>query len=214
MKPSAPLRLVIVEDDAVTRDAVSMLLSGEPELQVLAAYANGRALIDVLDKSDFDVALVDLGLPDIDGIDLIAAIKARRPTCEVMAYTVSESRDRVFAALAAGATGYVLKGCRPAELIEAIFNLAKGGAPMSPTIARSVVRAFQGTQSVSEDYLLTSRERDVLSLLEQGMSYKEVAADLAVSPHTVHSHIKKIYEKLHASGRDDALRVARLKGLI
>ncbi|HMR04522.1 MAG TPA: response regulator transcription factor [Polyangiaceae bacterium] len=214
MKTTAPLKLVIVEDDAVTRDAVTMLLSGEPELQIVAAHANGRSLIDAFDDADFDVALVDLGLPDIDGIDLIAAIKARRPTSEVMAYTVSESRDRVFAALAAGATGYVLKGCRPAELIEAIFTLAQGGAPMSPTIARSVVRAFQGSQSISEDYLLTSRERDVLSLLEQGMSYKEVAAALSVSPHTVHSHIKKIYEKLHASGRDEALRVARLKGLI
>jgi two-component system NarL family response regulator len=145
---------------------------------------------------------------------LIAEVKTQRPALEVMAYTVSESRDGVFAALRAGATGYILKGCSPRELVEALHTLAQGGAPMSPSVARMVVRTFQDEDAVAEDYLLTSRERDVLRHLERGLSYKEVGATLRISPHTVHSHIKNVYDKLHARSRGEAVSIARMKGLI
>lgn len=209
---AATLTVALVEDDDGYRNALVAAVSRE--LTMVGAYDRGNALLDALPSIAPDVVLVDLGLPDIGGAELIAAIKARHPVCEVMAHTVSESRDVVFAALSAGATGYILKGSTPATLIDAIRSLAAGGAPMSPKIARSVIRVFQTEDVVAEDYLLTAREREVLALLERGFTYKDAALELAISPHTVHSHIKKVYEKLHACNRDEAVRRARLKGLI
>lgn len=208
------IRIAIVEDDATTRDALVMLLSGEPTLELVRTFDDGQSLLQALDTLAIDVLLTDLGLPDIEGPALIAEVKARRPLLEVMAYTVSEARDIVFAALKAGATGYILKRASSQDLVRAFHTLASGGAPMSPRIARSVVRTFQSTAAIDEDYLLTARERDVVQELEKGRSYKEVGASLAISPHTVHSHIKKIYEKLHATSRSEAVRTARLKGLV
>lgn len=209
-----PLRIAIVEDDEITRETLTLLLSGEPSLDVVGAYGGGYDILAALDDIGVDLVLVDLGLPDVEGPALIAALKERRPTIEVMVHTISDARAVVFAALRAGATGYILKGSSPRELIEAIATIAEGGAPMSPRIARSVVRTFQEAASVDEDYLLSARERDVLSEVERGASYKEVGAALAISPHTVHSHIKKIYEKLHATSRAEAVRIARMKGLV
>lgn len=209
-----PIRIAIVEDDEITREALIILLSAEPTLDVVGAYDCGYAMLAALDDIVVDIVLADLGLPDLEGPELIAAIKERRPTIEVMVYTVSDGRAVVFAALRAGATGYILKGSSPRELIEAIATMSEGGAPMSPRIARSVVRTFQEAASVDEDYLLSARERDVLTELERGASYKDVGAVLSISPHTVHSHIKKIYEKLHATSRGEAVRIARMKGLV
>lgn len=209
-----PIRLAIVEDDDTTRQTLVMLLDGEPSLSVVGSYGHADAILTELEDLEVDIVLTDLGLPDVEGPELIAAIKERRPTIECLAYTVSEARDVVFAALRAGATGYILKGCSPRELVEALHTMSRGGAPMSPRIARAVVRTFQDEAAVQEDYLLSGRERDVLHQLEKGLSYKEVGKALAISPHTVHSHIKRIYEKLHARSRGEAVRIARMKGLV
>ncbi len=208
------LKLALVEDDPIYRGVLLDVFGAEPTLTVLGAYDSGEPLLEALSELDPDVVLVDLGLPDMSGPELIMRVKSLRPICEVMAHTISEGRDVVFAALRAGATGYILKGAKPDELLRAIRTLSLGGAPMSPSIARSVIRVFQKETAIAEDYLLTARERDVLMLLERGLTYKDAARQLDISPHTVHSHIKKVYEKLHAQGRDEAVRRARLKGLI
>jgi two-component system NarL family response regulator len=206
------LRVAVVEDDKTTRESLCLLLGGEPTLAVAGAFGSGRELLRALDGLEADVILVDLGLPDSTGAELIAAVKHRRPLCELMAYTVSEDRDTVFGALRAGATGYILKGRPPRELVEALHALARGGSPMSPRIARAVVRAFQDPGAASE--VLTEREREVLRRIERGSSYKEVAAELGISTNTVHTHIKHVYEKLQARSREEAVRVARRKGLL
>ena len=208
------LRVAIVEDDHVTRESLAILLAGESSLEVAGTFGSAGALLAALDELEVDVLLTDLGLPDASGPELIATVKSRRPLWEILAYTISETRATVFAALRAGAIGYILKGASPRELVEALHGVARGDAPMSPRIARMLVREFQSAPSVGEDYLLTARERDVLTHLERGRSYKDVGAALAISQHTVHSHIKRIYEKLHAQSRDDAVRIARLKGLV
>lgn len=130
-----------------------------------------------------------------------------------MAHTVFDNRDIVFAAIKAGASGYLLKGLSPRELIESLHSLYEGGAPMSPKIARAVIGEFQ-ERRIEEQYLLTPREREILLALENGYTYNEIADDLCISHHTVHSHIKHIYEKLHAKGRQEALISARKKGII
>ena len=136
-----------------------------------------------------------------------------QPGVEIMVHTVYEDRDSVFSAIKAGASGYILKGSTPRELVEALYNVHQGGSPMSPKIARKVIREFQD-ESIQEQYFLSHRETEIVKSIEQGMSYKEIADRFSISPHTVHSHIKHIYEKLQAKDRQDALVKARKKGII
>ena len=130
-----------------------------------------------------------------------------------MAHTVCESRESVFSAIKAGASAYILKGSRPVDLIEALNELYEGGAPMSPKIARMVIQEFQD-KGIEEQYLLSQREKEVLKGMENGCTYKEMADKLNVSPQTIHTHVKNIYEKLQAGDRQEALLKARKKGII
>jgi len=159
------------------------------------------------------VLLTDLDLPAMHGTELIRRAKRSYPDLDILAFTISEDRDTVFAAIKAGASGYLLKGSSPRELIEAIDTLRKGGAPMTPKIARKLIREFQDA-SATEDQLLSRREREIVKAIEQGLSYKEIADLCCISPHTVHTHIKNIYDKLQACDRQTAIIKARKRGLI
>lgn len=207
------MRIVIVEDDPLLRENLKLLLSGERGITVSGAFGTAEEALEALDSCDPEVMLVDIGLPGMSGTDLIRHVKSASPGVEMLAYTVFEDRNNVFAALKAGASGYILKGASPRELVEALFNLQAGGAPMSPKIARAVIREFQ-EEGAREQYLLTQRERQILGSLEKGLAYKEIASDFNISPHTVHTHIKNIYEKLQAKTRQDAFMKARKKGII
>jgi DNA-binding NarL/FixJ family response regulator len=149
----------------------------------------------------------------MSGVELIRRVKRAYPDMDIMAFTIFEDRDTVFAAIKAGASGYILKGSSPRELLEALTSLSQGGAPMSPKIARKVIREFQpaGDEQVSP---LSHRELEILKSIEQGLSYKEIADRRCISPHTVHTHIKNIYEKLQVKDRPNAILKARKKGII
>jgi two-component system NarL family response regulator len=136
------------------------------------------------------------------------------PDLEIMAHTVFEDRENVFSAIKAGASGYILKGSSPREIVEAIHEIHKGGAPMSPKIARKVIHEFQDENIEEQQYILSQRERDILKCVEQGLTYKEISLRLNISSHTVHTHIKNIYEKLQAKDRGEALVKARKTGMI
>lgn len=216
MDRDAESHLLIVEDDALLRENLRVLMAGEPGMRSVAACASAEDALELLrspGRTPPHVMLTDLGLPGIGGVDLIRQAKALRPELDILVLTVSEDRDAVFAALKAGACGYIVKGATPRELVESIAELRAGGAPMSPKIARLVIRNFQDT-SLDEEYLLTPKERHVLAGVAGGHSYKEIAAELHISPHTVHSHVKRVYEKLHATDKRDALMKARRKGLL
>jgi two-component system NarL family response regulator len=207
------MRIIVVEDDLMLQNNICLLLSGEPGVKVVGSYTNAADALNELKSVCPTIMLTDIGLPGMSGIELIIKAKEINPDLEIMAYTVFDDRDNLFSALKAGASGYILKGCKPRELIEAIYNLHEGGAPMSPQIARKVIREFH-VASIEEQFLLTHREKDILSFIEKGMSYKELASHLSISVHTVHTHITKIYEKLRATGRKDALIKARRKGIL
>ena len=207
------MRIAIVEDNTLLRENLVFLLNGEKDFEVCCNYGTGEEAFPSLMEHKPDILLVDIGLPGMSGIDLIKKVKAKDPDLEIMVHTIFDARDTVFAAIKAGATGYILKGASPRELIESIENLAKGGAPMSPKIARAVIGEFQEVENTVH-YLLTPREREILVELEKGLTYKELAEKLSISHHTIHTHIKKIYEKLHAKSRRDALNTARKKGII
>ncbi|MBP8644643.1 MAG: response regulator transcription factor [Syntrophobacteraceae bacterium] len=207
------MKIVIVEDNTLLAENLRLILGMESGITVAGTFGTAEeALVSLKDCSP-DIVLVDLGLPGMSGIELIRAARDALPELEIMAYTVFEDRQTIFAALKAGATGYILKGCTPRELIEALFNLHRGGAPMSPKVARLVIRELQGEET-EEANLLSRREQEILGSLGRGLTYKEVAVSLHISPHTVHAHIKKIYGKLQAKDRRQALRKAGRKGLL
>ncbi len=206
-------RLIIVEDDALLRDTLRMLIGGAPGFNLTGDYGCAEEVLRDLDTSRPQMMLCDLGLPGISGIDLIHQIKQNFPQTDILAHTINEDRDSVFAAIKAGATGYLVKGSSPREIIEALYSLRDGGAPMSPRIARAVIREMQDAPS-DEDFLLTAKEKNVLVAIQEGLSYKEIGGKLNISPHTVHSHIKNIYEKLQAKNKKEALISARRKGII
>ena len=207
------MQIAIVEDNTLLRENLVFLLNGEKGFEVCGDYGTAEDAFSALKKNKPDILLVDIGLPGMSGIDLIRKLKSTHPEMEIMVHTIFDARDTVFAAIKAGATGYILKGASPRELVESIENLARGGAPMSPKIARAVIGEFQDVDH-GEQYLLTPREKEILIELEKGFTYKELAEKLSISHHTIHTHIKKIYEKLHAKSRKDALTTARKKGII
>ena len=207
------MRIAIVEDNQILLENLKVLLTGEPNIEIIGTGSSAEGALKSVDFSNADVLLVDLGLPGMSGSELIEKVKAKYPELEIMAHTVFENRESVFSAIKAGASAYILKGSRPVELIDALNKLHEGGAPMSPKIARMVIQELQDKGS-DEQYLLSQREKEALKEIEKGMSYKEVANKLNISPQTIHTHIKKIYDKLHAHDRQDALLKARKKGII
>jgi two-component system NarL family response regulator len=207
------MRIAIVEDNSLLLENMKILLSGEPGMTVAGAYRTAEDALEDIKKARPEIMIVDLGLPGMSGVELIREVKTRMPGIEIMAHTIFEDRDNVFAAIKSGASGYILKGSSPRELIEGIHGLHSGGAPMSPKIARKIIMEFQD-EGLDEQYLLTQREKEIVREIEKGLSYKEIASKLNISPHTVHTHIKNIYEKLQAKNRSDVLVKARKKGII
>lgn len=206
------VRVFIVEDDPRLRNYLVELLGGEATLCVVGSAETGEEALAQFEALEPRLALVDLGLPDMTGQAVIERASARPRAPLMLAHTVFEDRDNVIDAIRAGASGYVLKGCAPRELVEALHQLDAGGAPMSPRIARSVLRELRGGPAQPDP--LSPRERQLLKLVDEGLTYKQIAERLSVSTHTVHSHIKNIYDALHANSRGEALSAARSRGLI
>lgn len=207
------MKVAIVEDDVLLRQNLKLLLSGETGITVVSVFGSAEEALRSIAKARPDILLADIGLPGMSGIELIRELKEQMPGLEIMAHTVFDDRETVFSAIKAGASGYILKGSTPRELIDALHTLAKGGSPMSPKIARKVIREFQD-EGIDEQYLLSHRETEIVREVENGLTYKDIALKLNISPHTVHTHIKNIYEKLHAKDRQGALVAARKKGII
>jgi len=207
------MKVSIVEDDVLLRQNLKLLLSGERGISVVSVYGSAEEALSGIKRTRPEILLADIGLPGMSGIELIRELKEQMPGLEIMAHTVFDDRETVFSAIKAGASGYLLKGSTPRELIDALHTLVKGGSPMSPKIARKVIREFQD-EGIDEQYLLSHRETEIVKEIENGLSYKDIAVKLAISPHTVHTHIKNIYEKLHAKDRQGALVAARKKGII
>jgi len=207
------MKVSIVEDDVLLRQNLKLLLSGETGISVVSVYGSAEEALAGIKRARPEVLLADIGLPGMSGIELIRVLKDQMPDLEIMAHTVFDDRETVFSAIKAGASGYILKGSTPRDLIDALHTLAKGGSPMSPKIARKVIREFQD-EGIDDQYLLSHRETEIVKEIENGLTYKDIAAKLGISPHTVHTHIKNIYERLHAKDRQGALLAARKKGII
>jgi two-component system NarL family response regulator len=205
---------MIVEDNQLLLENLKLLLDGETGIDVVGAFASAEEAIIGIKNCSPDIMLTDLVLPGMSGIELIKLTKALVPGLDIMVFTISEDRETVFSAIKAGACGYIIKGSTPRELVESLNSLFQGGAPMTPRIARKLITEFHEETVVPEQELLSQREKEIVRSIEQGLSYKEISDKLFISPHTVHTHIKNIYEKLQAKDRNEAISKARRKGII
>ncbi len=203
------IRVIIFDDNEPLRDSVAMLLQDSPDFSLEGSYAHCLDVIDNIRETKPDVVIMDIDMPGMNGIEGVKLIRRNFPTVQILMLTVFYDDEKVFAAIKAGATGYLLKNVEPGTLLQAISEVYNGGAPMTPGIARKVLNQFQNYQSGEEkDYRLSVREKEVLGLLVDGYSYKMIAAKLNITYDTVRAHMKKIYEKLHVTSMTEAVAKA------
>ena len=195
----------IIEDLDEIREGLKSYIDADPDFDMVCACGTAEEALNVLPTVLPDIVIMDINLPDMNGIDCINAVKDDCPHTQFMMFTVYENDEKVFEALQAGATGYLLKSASPAHIIEAIRELYKGGSPMSPNIARKLVNIFREQKKNTSSELLGRRENEILQLLSQGLLYKEIASKLSITVGTVRQHIHSIYEKLHVQNRTEAL---------
>ncbi|MCE1188647.1 MAG: response regulator transcription factor [Ignavibacteria bacterium] len=211
------ITVIIVEDKPIIRESLAILLNGTEGINCLAVYESCEYLFaqkEILQK--VDIILMDIELPGMSGIEGVRKIKSEFPGIDILILTIYEDNQKIYDALCAGATGYLLKRTPPAQLLQAITETYNGGSPMSSQIARKVVDSFHFPNSVknSEDHGLSEREKQVISCLADGKSYQEVADQLFISIETVRQHIKNIYQKLHVHTQSGAVAIAFRKGII
>lgn len=200
-----PITISIIEDNAGTRNSMAALLNESPDLRCLSTYASGEEALRGIPEEKPDVALVDINLPGINGIECVARLKVLLPKLQVLMLTRFDDCELIFNALRAGASGYLLKKTLPDEIFEAIEQVRAGGAPMSMRIARKVVEHFHHIkQPTSEMEKLSKRELEVLTLLAKGFHYKEIGDQLGISLGSVRTYLQRIYEKLHVQSRTEA----------
>ena len=205
-KSKMSIRVSIVEDSRGTRESLTELLNHASSLRCVGAHPSGEEALQKIPGETPDVVLMDINLPQMNGIQCVEQLKQQMPKTQVLMLTTYEESDLIFDSLRKGASGYLLKNMPPAELVQAIEEVHTGGAPMSPQIARKVVAHFQHIKKPQSDMeKLTKREEEILSLLAKGFFYKEIAEKMGVTIHTVKAHSHHVYEKLHVQSRTEAV---------
>jgi DNA-binding NarL/FixJ family response regulator len=194
------------------REQLVQILESVPDIKCLGAFANGEDAVPKILEKRPDVVLMDIKLPGMSGIQCVAEIKKIAPEMQIIMVTVYEDSERIFRALKAGANGYLVKSSPPEQLVEAIRDAYKGGAPMSSHIARKVVQHFHLLgPSVQESENLSPREREVLNLLAMGFIYKEIGSKLNIGAETVRTYVKNICLKMHVRSRLEAVAKHRIE---
>lgn len=207
------IRVAIFDDNENIRNSVVELLSTDPEFEIVGMFSDTKHCVDNVLISKPDIVLMDIEMPGINGIEAVRILTSEFPHVQFLIQTVFEDDERVLDSICAGAAGYILKSDLKLNLVKAIKELRNGGSPMSPSIARKVFQLLQNSgeksrRKHSEEYNLTPREKEVLSAIVNGLSYKMIAYELNISYETVRSHIKKIYEKLHVTSLTEVVAKA------
>lgn len=209
------IRVAIFDDNKSFLDGMKILLMDNDQFLLSGMYNNAINVISKIAKSKPDVVIMDIKMPEVSGIQAVRQVKEQFPEVQILMQTVFEDDNNVFAAICAGASGYLLKGTPPDKMLSAIGEVYEGGSPMSPQIARKVLGLFQSKYCFdTEFYSLTDREKDILRCLVDGKSYKMIADSLTISYHTVNAHIRKIYDKLHVNSSQEAISKALRQKLV
>ncbi|RYG36873.1 MAG: response regulator transcription factor [Chitinophagaceae bacterium] len=200
------IQVGIIEDNSALRQSLEQLFNKAAGMKCMLSLRNLMNVVSDIAKSTPDIILMDIGLPNISGIEGVRTVKSNFPQVHVLMFTVFEDDEKIFDAIRAGASGYLLKKTPPEEIVEAVWELYNGGAPMSPSIARKVIQAFQGKPlHVNRDYQLTARESEILYSLVDGLTYKKMAEKYFISISTIRTHICNIYHKLHVNSKSQAV---------
>lgn len=203
------ITLAIVEDLDEVRDGLKNFIGLSSDFKVLDTFKTAEEALYNIPKLKPDIVIMDINLPGMNGIECIRQVKDKSPETQFMMFTVYENDEKVFEALKAGASGYLLKNTGLVQLIEALKELHIGGSPMSANIARKLVTVFRDKEKNREPVkALSNRENEILLLLSKGLLYKEISDQLSISTATVRQHIHKIYEKLHVQNRTEAINKA------
>ncbi len=201
-----PITVSIVEDNDQLRGTLARVINRAEGFKCVSQYPNAEAALAGLPKDSPEVVLMDINLPGMNGVECVRQLKQLAPKVQAVMLTVYEDTDNIFNALAAGASGYLLKRTKSAELLEAIREVQRGGSPMTTHIARKVTQSFQRVgPSAQPTENLSQREQEVLDCLSKGFLYKEIADKLSISYETVHTYIRRIYEKLQVRTRTEAV---------
>jgi len=212
-----PIRVAVVEDDTQLRQTLEVFINRSRDMCFAGGYGSAEAALQALPGDSPDIVLMDIRLPGMNGMDCVSRLRKVLPNARAVMLTAFEDADDVFQSLRAGAYGYLLKSADPARLREAIREAHQGGSPISGSVARKIVDFFRGetpagVPPVSEQAPLSPREAGILRLLSEGHAYKQIAEELGSSLNTVRTHIKRIYEKLHAHCRTEAVRQFQRRG--
>lgn len=200
------IKVSVVEDNHFIRNALEQIIQSVPGYSMVGVYASGEEAINKIPQVAPDVVLMDINMGKLNGIEAVRILKNQSPNILFMMCTVYEDDEKIFEALAAGASGYILKKTKPADMISAIKDLYDGGAPMSSQIATKVVASFRKREDSREELIemLSPREYEILELLVRGRLYKEIAVVLEISQETVRKHVYNVYKKLHINNRVEA----------
>lgn len=218
---SAPIRIALVEDDVNFQNALTLTIRHASDMTLLAVSGTRANGLQMLDQVVADVLLVDLGLPDGSGIDVIRAANEKWPDCNIMVCSTFADEKKVILSLEAGATGYLLKDSMPKDILDEIRSLHGGGSPISPLIARQILTRFRHEEKAAETAtpadntpLLSAREQQVLEYTTKGFTSSEIAKLMSISHHTVLTYVRRIYAKLKVNSKAEAIYEARNQGLL
>ncbi|MFN8431492.1 MAG: response regulator transcription factor [Spirosomataceae bacterium] len=212
---SQVIKVALYEDNLTLRSSLSHLLQSSEEFDFLGAFENPENILQNCSNNKPNVILMDIDMPVMNGIEAATLVKAKFPEINILILTIFEDREKLFDALQAGASGYLLKNSKVVEIIEAIHEIHQGGSPMTPSIARKVLEFFSKPQNQpNPEEKLSDRELDILKCLVSGDSYKMIASNCFISMGTVRSHINNIYKKLHVNSKSEAVVKALKERLV
>ncbi|MBL7729088.1 MAG: response regulator transcription factor [Dinghuibacter sp.] len=208
------MKIAIFEDNKKFRESLEFVIVTSDHMELCGSFEDTNRLKQRIEALQPDVVLMDINLPGKNGIEAVKEIKEHFPHVQVCMQTVFEEDDKIFASLCAGASGYILKNTPPEKLIQAIHEVAGGGAFFTPSVAKRILNNFQQQPAKAEFIQLSDREKEILRALVDGLSYKMIADKLGLSFHTIHTHIKNIYEKLHVNSKGEAVAKALKNKLV
>ncbi len=201
-------KIILYDDNETLAQSIKLMLEDEDDMEVAATFPNAETVAEDIKTLKPDVMLMDIDMPNVNGVEAVKNIRLKYPVLPVIMLTVFDDNDNIFNAVCAGASGYILKRNATAEVPDAIRNVLTGGAPMTGSVARKVLQMVPGSQTKKEDFKLSAHEKKVLELLVKGFSYKMIAVETGVKVDTVRFHIKKIYDKLHVHSATEAVSKA------